>query len=200
MPGTQPTRGSGEASQRNMTVVSGYVLPKRAGRYEPVQIEGQSIIRQRVTPGIILIAGVIGWVFQIRNHGSLGVLECSGYTLGGIIFSVISLALGLLAMAKMMGAELDTISAMAWKLVSVAVFTGAAASLVASIDREAGNFRGVLVGIHLVLLLYFVCVTSLFKLELLEGLTAAVIALVVQAILILTVAQALPPGAAKLML
>jgi hypothetical protein len=191
---------SAPTSPQDILTRSGYVVRKRPVATEPEDVPDQSIIRRWIVPSALIAIALAEWITEISGNHFLTTPQFLAYAFSGFIFSGISLTLGLLAMAKLMGAELDTLPAMVIKISATALLSTATASLIASIDHDPTSLRGAMVGLHVVLVLYFICLTYLFHLDLLDGLTAAVISLVIHAGLIMAVAQTLPPSAAKLLL
>jgi hypothetical protein len=94
------------------------------------------------------------------------------FTLGGAYVS-----------AMVLGVSFGSLSRATIKFAGVAVFCSAASALVASIDQDPHPIRGLLLGMHASLLLYFALLYMLFDLDLLEALTTVVIIWVCQWVL-----------------
>lgn len=196
----QPVAGGKKA----VTVASGYVVGHRA-RPQVAQDGGDgSVVREWAGPIALLVVGVVGRGIEIGvmrplvGHGP-GAVVTTEFAVGGIVLGAVAVAIGVLGTAQLMGSELDGLWAVVRKVGGLAAFAAFAATLCANIDREPGHFRGLLVALHVVLLIYFVGISYLLKMDLLEALLATVVAIAVQVGLFLAVAQALPGTMGRLM-
>jgi hypothetical protein len=113
--------------------------------------------------------------------------------------AAVAITVGVVAAGQLMGSEMDGPGAMARKVLGLAAFAAFAGVLCASFDKDPGQVRGVVVALHAVLLIYFVGITYLMKMDLLDALMATVIALGVQVGLYLAVAQSVPAGVGRLL-
>ena len=119
-----------------------------------------------------------GWLLQATAKGSMAaalvlvVIEvhlAALFTLAGAYVS-----------AMLLGVSFGSIARASVKLAGVAIFCNAVSMLVASIDQDPHPIRGLVMGMHASLLLYFALLYMLFDLDLLEALTTVVIIWVCQ--------------------
>lgn len=196
--GVSAASGGGRA----VTVASGYVVGHRARTQVMQEDGGGSAVREWIGPIVLLVVGIVGRGVELgvmrTGHGP-GVGVAMGFAIGAVVLGAAALAAGVLGAAQLMGSELDGPGAFARKVLGIAAFAAFAAVLCASIDREPGQFRGLMVALHVVVLIYFVGISFLLKMDLLEALMATVIAMAVQVGLFLAVAQALPAATGRLL-
>jgi hypothetical protein len=130
---------------------------------------------------LIVAAGAqLGWSMHV-SHGSI---------VGAMILVVIKIHLAALVTlgaafvaASLLGVNFGTIKRASVKLAAIAIFCDTAAAMAASIDKEPGGIRGLVLGMHLSLLLYFALLYMFFELDVQESLTTVVIIWVCQWIL-----------------
>jgi hypothetical protein len=165
--------------------------------------DGGVFVRGWVVPGVLLGVGAVGRVVELGwlrdGRDEAGVGTAAFMAVCGIAIGVIALGMGVVLAGQVFGSEMDPPGAIARKLVGLAVFAAAVAVACASIDKDPYQMRGAVLALHAVLLVYFVGVCWLMKMDLLEGLVATVIAMAVQVGLFVAIAQALPRATARLM-
>ena len=89
--------------------------------------------------------------------------------------------------AAVMGVNFGSLSRASVKLAAISVFTSALASLAASIDKSPYGIRGLVLGMHVALLLYFALFYAFFDLDLQESLTTVLIVWALQWILAISI-------------
>lgn len=104
---------------------------------------------------------------------------------------------GALAVAAVMSVNFGPPARAVLKLMAIWLVAAAAACFLAKLDAEPMNLRGIVLGFHAVLLIYFAGVAWLFKLDLQEALITAAAVTVVQGLLLFGVAQSMSPDAAR---
>jgi hypothetical protein len=204
MPTPAPRKPGTPVAAKPGAKSSAQIAPKAAakppGRYAShraqitTEAEDASPLREWVAPIALLSIGLILRVIQVTAYRpeKMALAMVAVIAVLGFAFAFAGTLAGLFGIASFMGTELESPPAMARKVAAVAMLTSAAAVLMASFERDPREVRGVLVAVHGALLLYFMLLAFLFKLDLLEALVAAVIATVATIGLLLVASQALP--------
>jgi hypothetical protein len=114
---------------------------------------------------------------------------------------IIELHLGALVMlggayiaAAVMGVNFGSLARASVKLAAISVFTSAIAALAASIDKSPYGIRGMVLGMHVALLLYFALFYAFFDIDLQESLTTVLIVWALQWILAMTLMAIMSHG------
>lgn len=178
-------------------------LPPRAGRaiHEMASDEGDaSPVRDLVVPIVLLAVGGIARFSQVLAYagneklptGKAIVLWACELLIGGA-----AMLGGAVAVAGMMSANFGPPAKAVLKLLGIWLIAAAAACFVAKLDAQPMSMRGIILAFHVVLLIYFVGVAWLFKLDLQEALVTAVVIAVVQGLLLFGIARSMSPDAAR---
>lgn len=124
-------------------------------------------------PWMLLIFGAVARVVEVI-HFTQGSMRAA------ILLVIIDIHLNALVMiggafiaAAVLGVNFGSLSRASIKLAGIAIFSGAAAALVSSLDQA--SIRGLIIGMHLAPLLYFALFYALFDLDLQESLTTVII-------------------------
>jgi hypothetical protein len=142
---------------------------------------------------LILGAGAqLGWSIHAARGSMAGAI---GLVLIKIhLAAIVTLGAAFVA-ASLLGVTFGTIKRASVKLAAIAVFCDSAAAIAASIDKEPGGIRGLVLGMHLSLLLCFALLYTLFDLDVQESLTTVVIIWVCQWILAAALISVMGHGA-----
>lgn len=186
------TGGSAGNGGKPPAVYGGYVMTHRASI--AADEEGPSAVASWIIPGALVGIGLVVRMIEIATvrPANTNAVLAAALAMLGIFLSGVGLYVGVLVVARFMGSELDTPGPLILKLLAVAAATAAVAVLLASFDKEPGGIRGIVVALHAVLVLYFLLLTWLLKLDLLEALAMTTVAMVIHAAAVLVVGQSLP--------
>jgi hypothetical protein len=154
-------------------------------------------------PSILLVVG-LGLRFSqvlifaqgqaMRTHVAIGLLLCE------VIIGGVALGAGALAAASMLSTTFGEVKSAILKFAAISAFTSACAYFAGSIDRDPYSLNGIVLAWHVVLLLYFVLLVYLFKLDLQEGLLTTVIVVALQFMLVFLISRSMSPEAARSLL
>jgi hypothetical protein len=178
-------------------------LPPRAGRaiHEMASEESETgPIRDLVVPIALLAIGGIARFSQVLAYAGGERLPASKAIVMWICELLIGAAAmlgGALAVAGAMSTNFGPPARAVLKLLGIWLFAAAAACFVAKLDAQPMSMRGIILAFHVLLLIYFVGVAWLFKLDLQEALLTAVVVAVLQGLLLFGIARSLSPDAAR---
>ena len=191
------------APARSMPIASAYPQRKRAAPLRRVETDDDANLDPEAAnpflniyvPWALLILGAgaqLGWSIHAARGSMAGAI---GLVLIKIhLAAIVTLAAAFVA-ASLLGVNFGTIKRALVKLAAIAVFCDSAAAIAASIDKEPGGIRGLLLGMHLSLLLCFALLYMLFDLDVQESLTTVVIIWVCQWILAAALMSVMGHGA-----
>lgn len=178
-------------------------LPPRAGRaiHEMAAEEAETgPIRDVIVPVVLLAIGGIARFSQVWAYAGTEKLP----TAKAVVLWICELLIGgaamlggAMAVAAMMGANFGPPARAVLKLLGIWLFAAAAACFVAKLDAQPMSMRGIILAFHVVLLIYFVGVAWLFRLDLQEALLTAVVISVLQGLLLFGIARSMSPDAAR---
>jgi hypothetical protein len=147
-------------------------------------------IRDGIIP-IVLIAG--GLLARITQLFFLPQSQTLALTIGLMFFDMLAnitiVFLAVYLAAHLVSIEFGSPMIACLKLISMAIFAGATASWLARLDQMPGSIRGLVIGMHFVILCYFFCFSVFFEMDLQESLIATVIVAALQGLLMIGLHQ-----------
>ena len=188
------------AAPRGGSVPRGFAASHRARPQS--QETGAGTRRTWVAPAVLLAVGIIGRIIVIGwlRTGESGAAMAAPMSAVGIVIGIVAIGVGLALTARVTGSALESPQAIALKAAGLAAFGGTLAMLCVGVDKDAQILHGVILGLLLMLVVYFIGFCWLSKMDLQEALMAAVIAVAVQAGLYVAIVRSLPKGTARLII
>lgn len=195
-----PAPATIRSASPNSSITSLYPQRNRAApapvsEQENLDPEAANPLLHIYVPWALLVIGIGGWLGQTAHLAEgrsmtaallrviIEVHLHAGVMLGGAYIA-----------AMVMGVNFGTLWRAAVKLAGIAVFSGAIAALAASLDKSPDGIRGMVLGMHAALLLYFALFYALFDLDLQESLTTVIIVWAMQWALAIAIVTTVPRG------
>lgn len=159
-----------------------------------------SMMREWIGPIALLILGTgvrIAEIAGLRDP-KVGLFAGIAWAILGTLLTAAGLVAGVAVTALFMGSDLDHPPALARKALGTAIAALALAAILAAFDKEIGHVRGLILGFHAVLLMFFAATAYFMKMDVLEALVATVIAAGIHIIVLLVVGMAVAERVARL--
>lgn len=178
-------------------------LPPRTGRavHEmATDTEETGPFRDVYAPIGLLIVGGAARLTQVLSYGAsnkIGAAQAAALWICELLLGGVAMFAGVLVAARMMSIAFGPPVRAAMKLLSIWLIAAATAYFVAKIDNTPMNIRGIILAWHVILILYFILLTWLFRMDLLEALVTTVLVTAVQGVLLIAVARTMSPDRAR---
>lgn len=195
---SQTTKKTKAKPREGPGMVRGHVLSHRAS--VEMDTPKESLTRDWVVPLGAIVVGLAARTVHVAmaDRGDLSLAAALLAMVVGLVLTTACLCASVLGVVWLMGAELEQPGVVARKVVGAAVLTAAIAGLLAALEKDPMAIRGLVLAAHAVLLIHFVLVAYLLRLDLTEALMAAVLATGATMAALLVLGRLLAPETVRL--
>ena len=139
--------------------------------------EEAALVRDRVVPAAMIVGGILGRTAQLLFTPAQSGSTAAAVALLAldVIANVATVWMGAYVAALLLSVSFGNLMTALLKLAGMAIFSGAAGRWIAMVDKNPFSVRGLLIGLQVMILIYFTSLAALFEVDLQEALMATVI-------------------------